>query len=151
MFSKSEASELRHEFWTKFGQYMRPIPSAGETKINWVNYKTGVSHIHLKMDADARRAIISLCFSHPPSVLELYTEQMRELNGMFRQIAGPDWHWNAPANDKTLHPACLQKTLEPVSVFQKTDWPEMIAFFKDNMIALDSFWTEVRPVFEMLA
>lgn len=150
MFSKSEASELRHEFWTKFGQYMRPVPSAGETKINWVNYKTGVPHIRFSMDADARRATIGLCFSHPPSVRELFTEQMAELSGMFKQIAGSDWQWNAPANNKGPHPTCLQKTLEPVSVFRKTDWPEMIAFFKDNIIALDAFWTEVRPVFEML-
>ena len=28
MFSKQEASQLRKEFWTAFGQYMKPVLSA---------------------------------------------------------------------------------------------------------------------------
>ncbi len=47
MFSKQEASQLRKDFWTAFGLYMRPIPSAEGDKINWINYKTGEKDIFL--------------------------------------------------------------------------------------------------------
>ena len=36
MFSKAEASSLRHEFWTTFGRYLRPQLSADGEKVNWI-------------------------------------------------------------------------------------------------------------------
>ena len=60
MYSKKEISLTRQEFWTAFGQYMAPIPSAGGEKINWINYKTGVKHIYFKMEADQKFASIGL-------------------------------------------------------------------------------------------
>lgn len=45
MYSKAEKSKIRKDFWTAFGQYMKPVPSAEGTKVNWPNYKTGVKQI----------------------------------------------------------------------------------------------------------
>ena len=50
MFSRQEASQLRKEFWTAFGTYMKPVPSAEGEKVNWLNYKTGEKDVFFKMD-----------------------------------------------------------------------------------------------------
>ena len=42
MYSRQEASQLRKNFWTSFGQYMRPLPNADGERVNWLNYKAAV-------------------------------------------------------------------------------------------------------------
>ena len=37
MFSKQEYSQLKKEFWTAFGLYMKPVPFAEGEKNNWIN------------------------------------------------------------------------------------------------------------------
>ncbi|MCW3071352.1 MAG: hypothetical protein JWO44_1242, partial [Bacteroidetes bacterium] len=41
MYSRSEASQLKHEFWIAFGRYLSLHPNSEGEKINWVNYHTG--------------------------------------------------------------------------------------------------------------
>ena len=56
MYSKSEASQLKQEFWTSFGQYMSPVLSAEGEKLNWINYKTGEKDIFFKMKANNKKS-----------------------------------------------------------------------------------------------
>ena len=49
MYSKAEATQLRQAFWTAFGQYMAPVPSAEGETTNWINYKTGFKHLYFRM------------------------------------------------------------------------------------------------------
>ena len=37
-----------------------------------------------------------------------------------------------------------------VSIFNKEDWPQLISFFKQRMIALDQFWSMARYGFDEL-
>ena len=60
MYTKHEASQLRREFWTVFGLYMIPIPSADGDKISWINYKTGEKNVYFKMHADGKEAVIGI-------------------------------------------------------------------------------------------
>ncbi len=65
MYSKDEVSKLKTQFWTSFGQYMKPVPGASGLPVNWINYKTGIRNIHFKTDADNTRAVIAIEISHP--------------------------------------------------------------------------------------
>ncbi len=40
--------------------------------------------------------------------------------------------------------------LNGVSIFNKEDWPQLISFFKQRIIALDQFWSTARYGFEAL-
>ena len=60
MFSRHEASRIKHEFWTTFGKYMRPILSAEGLKINWVNYHTRLKDVYFRMDAGKKSAMIAI-------------------------------------------------------------------------------------------
>jgi len=42
---------MRKNFWTMFGQYMRPVLNANDEELNWLNYKTGARHIYFRLDA----------------------------------------------------------------------------------------------------
>ena len=64
MYSKKEESFLREQFWTTFGQYISPVPSAEGVKINWINYKSGIRFIHVKMEVQNGLAYIGIEISH---------------------------------------------------------------------------------------
>lgn len=150
MYSKDQVSQLKQEFWTTFGQYIAPHPSAEGLKVNWVNYKTGIKHLYFRMQADKKNAFIAIEMAHPdPDIQELLFEQFLEFKNMLHQTLGEEWDWQLhipDENHKTVSRIVLN--LPNVSIFRKEDWPELISFFKPRMIALDEFWTDAQYSFE---
>jgi hypothetical protein len=152
MYSKQEAAQLRKEFWTAFGQYMTPLMSAEGEKISWVNYRTGEKNVSFRMQADNTVATIAIELTHSDAgVQQLYFDQFLQLKKIFEATAGGDWTWllhTTDENGKTV--SRIFKELSPVSVFKKEDWPRLISFFKEGMVALDEFWSNVKYSFEEL-
>ncbi|OOQ61799.1 DUF4268 domain-containing protein [Mucilaginibacter pedocola] len=150
MYSKDQATQLKQAFWTAFGQYMGPVLSAEGLRTNWVNYKTGVKHIFFKMQADGKKASIAIEIAHPDVELqELFFEQFTTYKAMLHSTLEEDWDWALHTTDdygKTI--SRIYTELRPASVFQKDDWPKLISFFKPRIIALDEFWSIVKPMFE---
>ena len=152
MYSKTEVSQLRQAFWTTFGQYMAPVPSAEGSPTNWINYKTGLKHVYFRMHADARRASIGIELTHPDAgVRELFFEQFRELRSMLHESVGETWRWEAEATDANGQPLSRVFTeLQPVNLFNRDDWPQLISFFKPRLVALDAFWSTAQYAFDAL-
>jgi hypothetical protein len=152
MFSRAEATQIRQEFWTTFGQYMRPHLSAEGTKVNWVNYKTGVKNVFFRMNAENRSANIAIEINHYDlGIQELFYEQFLELKTMLETYLGEEWEWQ-------LHVSTLEgrvisrvyKEIKDVSVFNRATWPDLISFFKPRIIALDEFWSDAKYAFDAL-
>jgi hypothetical protein len=152
MYTRQEASRLRQEFWTSFGQYMLPIPSAEGEKVAWLNYKTGEKNIYFRMQADNKKASIAIEITHPDTGLQdLYFEQFKELKTILHNTLGEEWIWVLHTTDeygKII--SRIYTELRGVSVFKKEDWPGLISFFKPRIIALDKFWSMVKYGFEAL-
>lgn len=152
MYSKQEASRLRQQFWTTFGQYMNPIPSAEGEKTNWINYKTGEKNIAFRMHADNKKAIIAIELNHnDKEIQQIYFEQFLQFKNLFNDALKEDWTWQPGSYDehgKLISTISTQKT--GISIFQKQDWPELISFFKPRIIALDEFWSMIKHAFESL-
>lgn len=152
MYARQEASQLRQEFWTAFGLYMAPVLSAEGDKINWVNYKTGEKHLHFRMDAGNRSALIAIEFRHADAGLrQLYFEQMLQLKPMLETHLAEPWNWLPQFTDdhgRTV--SRISQELDGVSVLRKNDWPALVSFLKPRIIALDAFWSEARYFFEAL-
>ena len=152
MYSKKEASQLRQEFWTAFGQYMNPILSAEGEKINWINYKTGEKNIWFRMKADNKNAAIGIELTHQDKeIQQIYFDQLVQFKNLFADTIAEEWNWQLHAIDeqgKIVSGIYIQKT--GVSIYQKKDWPELISFFKLRIIALDTFWCSVKYAFENL-
>jgi hypothetical protein len=151
LYSRDQASQIKQAFWTAFGQYIAPQPSADGLRINWVNYKTGIKHLHFKMQADKRSAFISVEISHPDlGIQELIFDQFKELKLVFDASIGEEWEWllhTTDDNHKTV--SRIIKTLPNVSVFNQNDWPALISFFKPRIIALDDFWSTASYSFDL--
>jgi len=152
MYSKDQASQLRQTFWTTFGQYISPQPSAEGMKINWINYKTGIKHVNFRMQAENRSASIAIELSHPDAgIQELFFEQFKELKLILADALQEDWEWKLHTHDeygKTV--SRIYKQIDGVSIFNRNDWPELISFFKPRIIALDEFWDTAKYSFDAL-
>lgn len=152
MYSKQQTSQLRHEFWISFGQYMNPILSAEGEKINWVNYRTGEKNISFRMYADNKKAIIAIELNHKDKeIQQIYFEQLLQFKNLFTEVLHEEWNWQVHSydeNGKLVSRIGKEKT--GVSIFQKKDWPELISFFKPRIIALDEFWSQVKYTLESL-
>ena len=150
MFSREEASRIRHEFWTTFGRYMSPILSAEALKTNWVNYHTRLKDVYFRMDAGKKAAMISISLEHnDPELQQLYFEQFLEMKEMLHAALGEEWEWQLHAQVDGKIITRIFKILPEVSVFNKEDWPDLISFFKPRIIALDSFWENARWGFQV--
>ncbi|MCD0487380.1 DUF4268 domain-containing protein [Pedobacter sp. MC2016-14] len=151
MYTKDQVSQLKQAFWTAFGQYISPHPSADGLKINWINYKTGFKHLYFKMQADHRSATVSIEMSHPdPDIQALMFEQFQAFKNILKVALNEEWEWQLHGQDeygKTI--SRIYKNLSDVSVLKKEDWPALISFFKPRIIALDEFWSDAQYSFEL--
>lgn len=150
MYSKDQASQLKQTFWTTFGQYIAPHLSAEGMKVNWVNYKTGIKHLHFKMEAGKKSAAIAIEMTHPdPAMQELMYEQFLEFRKLFQGMMDEEWDWQLHLQDENYKTISrIEKVLTGVSVFQQADWPALISFFKPRIIALDEFWSDAQYSFD---
>ncbi|MBS1525629.1 MAG: DUF4268 domain-containing protein [Bacteroidetes bacterium] len=152
MYSKEEASRIRQEFWTTFGQYISPQLSADGLKVNWINYKTGLKYVYFRMKAANRSATIAIELAHPDAgIRELFFEQFIELKNVLHATLGEDWEWQPDYRDEDgKRFSRIYKQLNSASIFNKNDWPALISFFKPRIVALDEFWSSVKYAFDAL-
>jgi hypothetical protein len=146
MYSKQEASRLRQEFWTTFGQYMMPVLSAEGEKVNWTNYKTGEKDISFRMNADNLEGIIGIELTHKdPALQQLYFEQFLQFKNLLHATLGEDWNWLLHARDENGKVISkIWTATRGASIFKKEDWPRLISFFKPRIIGLDLFWSSAK-------
>jgi len=152
MYSRQQASQLRQEFWTVFGQYMTPVLSAEGEKVNWVNYKTGEKDIYFKMQADNKTASIAIEITHKDAgIQQLYFEQFGDIKNIIENFLGEEWTWQLhTTNENGKLISRIYKEMNNVSIFNKEQWPLLISFFKPRIIALDDFWSSAKYGFEAL-
>ena len=150
MYSKAERSAIRKEFWIKFGQYMKPVPSASGFRVNWPNYKTGIRDIYFRMKAEQGFASIGIEITHTDEELqELYFDQFVQLKKILQTSLGEDWDWKLVVLNEFEQPVSkIEKVLTGVDVMNEQDWPAIISFLKPRIIGLDDFWDQVKPGFE---
>lgn len=149
MYDKQEASRLRRNFWTSFGQYMRPLPGAEGQPVNWLNYKTGIRHLYFRMDANQHQASIAIELRHPDALeREELFNKLTELKSIFNETTGNEWTWELYATDDDGREVSrIRSILNNVNVFNTADWPAIISFLKPGILGLDKFWNLVKENF----
>jgi hypothetical protein len=149
MYSKDQISKLKTQFWTNFGQYMRPVPSASGLPVNWINYKSGIRHIHFKMDADNTKAVIAIEISHPQKEQRLhYYNQFVSLKKILTTTTAFNWQWNETVETDHKTISSISQQQHDVNILDQSDWPAIISFFKPRIMAVDAFWNMVKDGFE---
>ena len=151
MYSKNEVSQIRHEFWTAFGHYMAPVPSAEGEKINWINYKTGVKHLYFKMEADQTMASTAIELTQPAlDIQKLYYDHLLQFKKLLHATLGEEWTWSLHVTEEGKVVSRIFTELEGVNFFDKENWPSLISFFKQRLIKLDEFWSQAKYGFDVL-
>ena len=152
MYTQSEASLIRQKFWTSFGMYMSPVPSASSEKVNWVNYKTGIKGISFKLNVDTESAAVTIEIYLKDTMLQhQYFQIFTNFTLQLKAITGNDWVFikdNYLENKGLV--SSINVELKNVSVFKQDDWPTIISFLKHYMIGLDAFWAAYKPAFELI-
>jgi hypothetical protein len=152
MYTREQASQLKQSFWTAFGQYMAPVPSAEGIKVNWSNYKTGLKNVYFRMEADNKKATIAIELTHPDmDIQEIFYEQFVELKNILHSYLNEEWIWalhTRDENERTI--SRIYQQISPVSIFNQDHWPELISFFKPRIMALDEFWSNAKYAFDAL-
>jgi hypothetical protein len=152
MFTRQEASALKEKFWTSFGQYLLPMPSASGAKLNWINYKTGVKYIRFVMDADREHAFVQIEITHPDTAMrnrfyQLFESLKFDLEAETQAV----WNWNQSVEKEGKIISTINISLEDVNILNVQHWPAIISFFKPLITGLDRFWYNQKEIFEMLA
>jgi Domain of unknown function (DUF4268) len=150
MYTKQEASAIKRKFWTTFGLYMKPVPSAWHEKVNWLNYKTGIRDVYFRMHADQKMASISIELTHGDEMIrQIFFEHFTAMKGMLHEALAEEWDWLPDTHDEWGKPvSIIQKEIAGVNIMDEKYWPALIVFFKPRLIALDSFWGDVKDSME---
>jgi hypothetical protein len=150
MYSRAENSQVRKKFWTTFGQYMKPVPSASGERVNWQNYKTHVKDIYFRMKAEREFASIGIEINHSDiEMQELVYEQFLIFKNQLHAILGEEWNWQLHQTDEFGKVySKIESHVPGLNVMNTEDWPKIISFLKPRIIALDEFWTNIKPAFE---
>jgi hypothetical protein len=150
MNSKQQPALVRQQFWTIFGQYMRPILSASGEKINWVNYKTGIKFIRINLHCASGEALVALELSNPEEAIRHWQfDQLVLFKKQFQQLCGAEWLWQKEVSGQDGKGiSTISANIANVHILNQSDWPQMISFFKEKLIALDEFWNAYQFALE---
>ena len=152
MYSKTESSLITQKFWTSFGMYISPVPSATLEKVNWVNYKTGIKGISFKMDTckDSAEVMVEI-FLKDTMLQHQYFEIFNNFALEMNKIGANKWVFQKDYfQENKGFVSLIAAELKNVNVFKEDDWPTMISFLKQYMLGLDEFWASYKPAFELL-
>jgi|TARA_B100000795_G_scaffold267077_1_gene251288 hypothetical protein len=148
MWSKEEARKKRIRFFTNFGVYMKKHAEFTEQKIRWVNYRTGVSAIRFKIEADNKttRVVVDIVNSDI-GLMELFYEQFTEFKTML-EANMDELIW-----EKNYYNATGQRSMRIYtetslySMNNEEHWGDLFRFYEKNMLALHEFWDNSKDIF----
>jgi Domain of unknown function (DUF4268) len=143
---------VREEFWTRFGQYMALQASASGERINWINYKTGVRQVQLKIEVDDQKARIAVLITSADNLKrgQLINQFLQDKLSLDSCSENPWEHKvSNSSHDQTI--TALFQELNGVNINVRTDWPAIISFLKPLMICFDLFWNQQKDLYEYIA
>ncbi len=102
------------------------------------------------MEAEKNFASVGIELTHGDLELQqLFFEQLHSLQKLLESETEEKWDWELHHEDEFGKiTSRVRVILHDVNVMNEADWPELITFLKPRIIALDAFWTNVKPAFE---
>jgi hypothetical protein len=152
MLTPAQRKTLNTDFYTALGAMMQGDYSATGRRIKWTNYRTGVKDAYVRMEADNKGARFGLEFQHADAEIRyLFWEQLEELKALMESEMGDAlvWHRDFYKIDGTT--VCrVEQRLDDGNLYDKSTWPVLLVFLKENLLAFDRFWADAAEVFAAL-
>lgn len=137
MFSKEEALKIKKEFWTTFAQ---------EYPKKWLLYDTKIKDFSFKFYIDNKKAQVLLDIEpRDEEKRKIYYEKIESLKTILTDeyIADVVFERNHHLETgKIISKIWIEKT--GISLYNKNTWPEIFAFFFENMNAFEMFFYEYQ-------
>ena len=147
MYKRDELIAVKKEFWIRLGQYLAPVPSAFGLPVNWINYKSGITGIQVKLHADTHSAAVLMEIQGDDAHRQKIIKVLRTMQNNWP----PDFELRDSLLDEHgQNIARFEVWLQPANIMDKDSWPAIISFLKKHIIAFDAFWSEHRDIFEMV-
>lgn len=152
MYSKEELKNNKLEFWSRLDEQLNRQKNPHGSKVNWMNYNTGIKDMYFRMEADAE--VVRLCIDlqfNDAGIREVYYEQFLEFKTLLDERFNPKLVWLPlfeHSNGKIIARIYTEKS--GVDINNRKDWDKMHLFLKLNFVKLDAFWNEFDDVFKAL-
>ena len=152
MYGKEEAKQLKRDFWTSFGIYMKKHNLTYGRKINWVNYKTKIKDVYFRLNVDNKEAIFAIELQHQDEgIRELFFEQFQELKVVLEENFKHELIWDSKTiNYFGIPISKIGCSYQGISVFDKNSWKDTFIFLEENITAIHHFWEDFHEVFKQL-
>lgn len=136
MFSKTEAANIRQEFWTSFG---KSFPR------KWILYNTKIKGLSFKFYADRKKAMTVLDIEHREEVAgEMLYEQLLSLKSILESDYLPTVIFDKNyvlENGKEISRIYVIHE-EKFSIYNKNTWRSCFEFFQETMTQFELFFLE---------
>jgi hypothetical protein len=108
--------------------------------------------MYFRLKADNKTATVSIELQHKDEEIRmLYWEQLCELKTLLMQYLPDPYIWDIKQyNDVGMPVSMVYTQIKNVNIYDKNTWREIFIFFERNMLALDEFWYEFKPIFKQL-
>jgi hypothetical protein len=148
MLSKEEFKQYKITFWEEFKQHMSKHRSVSGRKMNWLQYKTDIKHIFLRLETN--KSTVRVCFDiqfKDQAIREIVWEQMGELKKVLTDEMGEEGIWEEHYWNETISDFSR-------IYWEKTDLnylnPEkrlaIFDFFEDKLIRFDKFYDVYKDI-----
>jgi hypothetical protein len=152
MLTPAQRKTLNTDFYTALGAMMQGDYSATGRRIKWTNYRTGVKNAYVRMEVDNKGARFGLEFQHADAEIRyLFWDQLEELRALMESEMGETlvWHRDFYKADGT-NVCRVEQRLDDGNLYDKSTWPVLLVFLKENLLAFDRFWADAAEVFAAL-
>lgn len=143
MFSKADSQKIKREFWIEF---------AAEYPRKWLLYDTKIKDFSFKFYVDNKKAQVTLDIEpKDEEKRKIYFEKIESLKQILLDeflndaILERNFHLET---GKVISKIWVEKN--EISVFNKSTWPEIFAFFDEKMDAFERFFYEYKDYIEDL-
>jgi hypothetical protein len=152
MYSKEEVKQLKTDFWTSFGKYMKKHNSTYINKVNWVNYNTKVKDVYFRLAINKKRADFAIELQHKDTgIRKLFFEQFTELKTLINDSFETELLWEEETfNEFGFEISKISCYIEKISIYNKDTWKEIFTFFDKNLISVHEFWLDFNEIFKQL-
>ena len=147
MYKKEELKFLNTQFWDEFKTFMAKHKSNSGKRINWLNYKTNIDSIYLRLETDKNSVRVCFDIQHKDAeIRSIIWEQMNELKKVLTDEMGSG-NWNDKAFNTTLPEFCrISWELNDVHYLNSNDKEKIFLFFEDKLISFDRFYDTYQDI-----
>lgn len=153
MLSKEELKSRKLSFWNDLKNELSIHRSSSGKRINWLSYPTEIKHVYLRLEVEKKHIALNFDLQFKDdSVRAVFWEQMGELKTVLTQEMGEIGIWEENCSSESVHQfSRIQWKKENLNYLNENDKTIIFDFFKEKLIAFDSFYQEFKDILLFLA